>query len=49
MKCGHTWKSRPRSIAKSKCGCPKCRVLESRRQKSKEEFLDKLDPSFELI
>lgn len=49
MKCGHTWKSIPRSVAKSKCGCPKCGVLESRRQKSKEEFLNKLDPSFELI
>ena len=48
-KCGHIWKAIPRSVAKSKCGCPKCGILESRRQKSKEEFLNKLDSSFELI
>lgn len=47
--CGHIWKAVPRSVAKSKCGCPKCGVEKQKIETSKNKFLQKLNPKYELI
>lgn len=41
--CGHEWKAVPRSVAMSKCGCPKCGVAEDKRQKSLKLFMSRID------
>lgn len=48
--CGYEWKTTPRAVAKSKCGCPKCGVRNKLHNTSKENFIKKLDSvKFELI
>lgn len=41
--CGYEWKAVPRSVIKSKHGCPKCGVGKVLRLKAQERFLSKLD------
>ena len=48
--CGHEWEAVPRSIKNSKCGCPKCKVSQSKIDNSLKKFLDKYDSSlYELV
>ena len=48
--CDYTWEGIPRSVINSKTGCPKCKAIESKREKAKQKFLEKLDQNkFEFI
>ena len=42
-KCGYEWRTVPRSVAASKCGCPKCGVTESKHNQSIQRFLNNYD------
>lgn len=48
-KCGHEWNAIPRAVKASKYGCPKCGLLEGRRNTAKEKFIKNLGSNYELI
>lgn len=41
--CGYTWRTYPRSVANSRCGCPKCGKAKVLHEKAKNLFLSRLD------
>ena len=50
INCNYEWSAIPRSVIKSKCGCPKCGVGESRRNQALESFLKQVDNNlYEVI